>query len=537
MSQDTSTQKPKQNVYDNVYFGGLLLLVLGLLFSKPLLSIAEGTLALSLMLRGQFFSRIKGFFMQRENIVLCSFYLLLVVGMLHTQDVKAGLDELRIRLPLLVLPILLLASPPLSKTRTEQVLNLFIAAVTVSTLISTGVLLGIGHKNIQDIREISLFMSNIRLALLVVLAFLLTAYRALIAKSDQSLLLRTTLLLLCLWFFAFLLLLESLTGILLLLFIASCLGIYKLWSGRNTLSRLTLAASLIALPMALTYYFNRVTSSVTAQEKVDFATLDSLTPEGNRYEHRAADLQFENGHPVWVYVCKYELERDWNKRSNIDFLGKDEKGQYIEYTLIRYLASKGLRKDASGVKALSDGDLRSIERGITNVQDQQVSSISTRVRQTTWEVKNFLAGGNPSGHSTTQRLEFWRTALGIISANTWIGVGTGDAKTAMDAEYIRNQSPLAAENRLMPHNEYLLAAVMLGIPGLLLLLLSLLYPVYANRKNLRYGYVVFCMLAILSMLTEDTLGTQVGVTFYAFFNAFFLSRIRHAAEGPTAYGI
>jgi hypothetical protein len=265
--------------------------------------------------------------------------------------------------------------------------------------------------------------------------------------------------------------------------------------------------------------------------------LDSLTAEGNRYEHRAANLQFENGHAVWVYVCKFELERDWNKRSSINFLGKDEKGQFIEYTLIRFLASRGLRKDAGGVRALTADDVRAIERGAANFEDQQLSSMATRVRQTTWELKNFLSGGNPTGHSVTQRIEFWRTAQGVIQANPVFGVGTGDSKQAMDAEYMRNQSPLAIENRLMPHNEYLLAAVMLGIPGLLVLLGALVYPVYANRKKLRFAFVVFFILASLSMLTEDTLGTQVGVTFYAFFNAFFLSRIRNAAEAPTAYGI
>ncbi len=537
MSKDTLTPKANQNVYDSMYFGGLLLLVLGLVFSKPLLSIAEGTLALSLVLRGKLFERIKEFFSTRENLILVSFYLLLCLGMIHTQDSKAGLDELRIKLPLLVLPILLLASPTLTKTRTQQVLTLFLAAVTASTIISTGVLLGIGHKAIQDIREISLFMSNIRLALLVVLSFFLAAYRLLLGEREAILIQRVMLFMLCAWLLFFLVLLESLTGILLTLFIAGCFGIYTLWKSRKGLRRALLAFAMMLVPLAIAYYLNTISSSVIQHESVNFASLDSLTAEGNRYEHRAANLQFENGHAVWVYVCKFELERDWNKRSSINFLGKDEKGQFIEYTLIRFLASRGLRKDAGGVRALTADDVRAIERGAANFEDQQLSSMATRVRQTTWELKNFLSGGNPTGHSVTQRIEFWRTAQGVIQANPVFGVGTGDSKQAMDAEYMRNQSPLAIENRLMPHNEYLLAAVMLGIPGLLVLLIALVYPVYANRKKLRFAFVVFFILAFLSMLTEDTLGTQVGVTFYAFFNAFFLSRIRNAAEAPTAYGI
>jgi len=35
-------------------------------------------------------------------------------------------------------------------------------------------------------------------------------------------------------------------------------------------------------------------------------------------------------------------------------------------------------------------------------------------------------------------------------------------------------------------------------------------------------YLSFFIIAVISFLTEDTLETQAGVTFFAFFNSFFL---------------
>ena len=53
-----------------------------------------------------------------------------------------------------------------------------------------------------------------------------------------------------------------------------------------------------------------------------------------------------------------------------------------------------------------------------------------------WEFDQFIKGGNPSGHSVTQRFEFWKAAIGIASDNIFIGVGTGDMPHAYRDQYI-----------------------------------------------------------------------------------------------------
>jgi hypothetical protein len=47
------------------------------------------------------------------------------------------------------------------------------------------------------------------------------------------------------------------------------------------------------------------------------------------------------------------------------------------------------------------------------------------------------------------------------------------------------------------------------------------FPFIKNHGRIPFLFLVFQGIVLLSMLNEDTLETQAGVTFYAFFNAFF----------------
>jgi putative Ca2+/H+ antiporter (TMEM165/GDT1 family) len=72
------------------------------------------------------------------------------------------------------------------------------------------------------------------------------------------------------------------------------------------------------------------------------------------------------------------------------------------------------------------------------------------------------------------------------------------------------------------HNQWLTILLTFGILGMLLFMLVVFYPLFYKRKYLDYFYIVFFIAFALSLLTEDTLETQAGVTFYALFNCLFL---------------
>jgi len=171
---------------------------------------------------------------------------------------------------------------------------------------------------------------------------------------------------------------------------------------------------------------------------------------------------------------------------------------------------------------ISNEEIKAIERGVVNVNYQNVSSLKRRLHEIAWELDVYKTTGDPSGHSLTQRFEFWKAAVGIIKDNIVFGVGTGDVKTAFETQYDKMSSSLTTENRLRSHNQYLSIGVAFGIVGLIWFLVTLFYPMVLQGKTFDYLYVSFLLIAIVSFLTEDTLESQAGVTFYAFFNSFFL---------------
>jgi O-antigen ligase len=138
-----------------------------------------------------------------------------------------------------------------------------------------------------------------------------------------------------------------------------------------------------------------------------------------------------------------------------------------------------------------------------------------------WEFHQYTEGGDPNGHSIMQRLESWKAALHVIKAHPLFGVGTGDLPNQVNNQYGEMHSKLDGTHYLRPHNQYLAIAVAFGITGLCYFLFTLCYPLYFSR-NRNYFYFVFFLTLVISMLTEDTLETQPGATFFAFFNAFFL---------------
>ena len=250
--------------------------------------------------------------------------------------------------------------------------------------------------------------------------------------------------------------------------------------------------------------------------------LDKQTVNGNPYWHDTTNLQLENGYYTGLYVCEQEMREAWNGISGFDYDGKDEKGQEIRYTLIRYITSLGLRKDAYGVSQLEKEDINLIEAGFANHIYKKRNRFKVRVYELIWEIDVYRKGGNPSGHSVTQRFEYLRTGLSILLDHPLFGVGTGDVPSAFESKYEENKSPLDPQWRLRAHNQWLTFAISFGLIGLFLLILAFVLPGLTQKKFRQYLFLLFFMVSFLSMFNEDTLETQAGVAFFAFFYPFLL---------------
>ena len=208
----------------------------------------------------------------------------------------------------------------------------------------------------------------------------------------------------------------------------------------------------------------------------------------------------------------------WNERSDKKIKSRRDEGYGA---LVRYLTSKDLRKDAEGVSQLTDEDIRNIENGIANYNYIENPGIKTRIMKIMVAYGKYEKHKDANGSSVFQRIEFIKASLNIIKDNPMIGVGTGDIANAFEQYYEKTNSKLKKENRLRCHNQYLAITVTFGIIGLLWYLFSLIYPL-STKQNRNYLYITFLLIILLSMLTEDTLETQIGVTLFAFFNSFLV---------------
>jgi hypothetical protein len=244
--------------------------------------------------------------------------------------------------------------------------------------------------------------------------------------------------------------------------------------------------------------------------------------------------ELENGNYIWIHICDKELERDWNQLSDLDYWGRTTNGNSLRTTLIRFLTSKGLRKDAAGLKQLSVAEIRAIESGKANHIYMSRFKLYPRIYEVIWEIDRFRLGGDPNGKSVVQRFLYLEAGWEIARDKLWLGVGNGDVKRSYNEYYEAVNSPLEDQWRRRAHNQFLTFLISFGIPGLLICLLALLAPpVLAGRQH-SFLAVGFLILVLVSMISEDTLETSAGAALVAYFYSLFVFGPNHPWLGRLA---
>jgi 5S rRNA maturation endonuclease (ribonuclease M5) len=507
-----------------LFLTGMLLMAASIPLSEFGMSLSQFIMAGAWLLDRNYKIKLHHFFTNRAALLWCGLYGLHLLGSLWSSDMEYLLKDLRIKLPVLLLPFLFASFPEMIRKHHLIVFKTFVLATAVSTFISTGIWLEIfPYKNhITDIRQISIFISHIRLSLCVVFSFFLLLRFVSMHFHRKEYLLLAAEALLALWFVVFLFLLESLTGLFILFFCLILILFFVLLRKRlYTAALLSLVFITLSSVAGVRYLLISLKKSHVAFD-ISSINKDEKTKSGNPYYHCFECDETENGNPVYIYINEAELEQTWNERSKIRFNDFDRKGNQLKYTLIRYLSSKGLRKDKEGVLALNQQDIQAIENGVANVSYNKTGSLWIRIRKTIDELKLYQSGKNPSGSSLIQRLEFWKAGFSIFKDHLIFGTGTGDVQKAFHEKYIELNSPLDEKWRLRAHNQYLTFALTFGITGLIYFLITLFYPVLKFKSG-DAAFLIFMAIAALSFVNEDTLETQAGVTFIMFFMSLFIA--------------
>jgi hypothetical protein len=507
----------------HLYYAGLALMLIALPLSKFLMSVSQFGLVAVWLLDKKILNKWRRFFRNPTAMLLVSVYLLYVVGLLWTTDFDYALKDLRTKLPLLALPVIISTSPRVGGSLFYWLMLLFIAANVVGTFFSMHELL---TKEITEIRKISLFMSHIRFSLNICVAIFAGLYLV-FGVRIFDLWARIVIFAAVVWLAIFLVILESVTGIVILLITLAVLALIFIFIGRSQILKYSILMALLAAVLVLFFYIRALYLEYIPEEPFFHPGLEQTTKLGNPYHHDSTLKGAENGHWVGQYIQMTELRTSWQQRSSIPFDSLDAGGNHVRFTLIRYLTSKGLRKDAEGVAALTDADIRYIEKGYATVYQPVETSFTNRIRTIIWEVMLYKYSGYLSGHSVAQRIEFWRAGFHIIHNNFWLGTGTGDIREAFQTSYEELNSQLEPQFRWRTHNQYFSVLATLGIFALLWFLYALIWPGIFRGMYTDYFFLTFFCILTLSMLTEDTIENQAGATFFAFFMSFLLLARSH----------
>ncbi len=389
----------------NFYLLGLILVAIGISLSPALMSIGQAVLLLNWIAEAQFATKWQSI---KNNYYLLSFlaiFAIHILGLLYTTNYEYAIKDIKIKLPLLIFPIILASIKPLTWTELKTILYCLIASVFASSLYSLSIYITIDNENVDTLRNISPIISHIRLSLIICVSFFAIVY--LIYKSDKKItsLVNIILMLVAAWFFVFIGILGARAGYLAILVCTAVLFMYQIVAAKKWNYVFILVIATVFLPL-LMYKF--------------------------------------------------------------------------------------------------------------------VPSVSQRINEARNEVNHYKAGGNPSGHSITQRFEYWKIAKHIFVNNPFIGVGTGDIDDEFKLYYASHDTPMKKEFQFRAHNQYFTILSTFGMIGFVLFIAAFLVPYFKGIERYSFLPSMFIIITMLSMLTEDTLETQAGATFVSFFFSIFL---------------
>src|SRR5690606_8916785 len=233
----------------------------------------------------------------------------------------------------------------------------FIASTFITSVINFAFYQNwIGNREYDDIRGLSLFGSHIRYAVIVTMSI------AILFSFLKHNKLRWLSILLIVWFTFYTFYSQVLSGVITLFIVFTFYSFLLIWKKWKFVAFTYLGLIFIGSVTILIWIFKPIHI-----DKNDYQNLPLKTAEGNLYTHNFDKITVETKEPTNIYVCEFELQRDWPKYSSLPLDSLDLDGQPLKKALIRYLSSKKLHKDANGLKQLSKKEIRNIEMGQASI--------------------------------------------------------------------------------------------------------------------------------------------------------------------------
>ena len=130
-----------------------------------------------------------------------------------------------------------------------------------------------------------------------------------------------------------------------------------------------------------------------------------------------------------------------------------------------------------------------------------------------------LEQGDRSGnYGDIGRIWSYTISWKLIRQHPWLGVGSGDMLAEMKKGYDKWHPEVIDKNRLVPHNQFLIVALSVGIPAMLIFAAWIFYPLTWLRKDRQSFFFFLVWMELMFYMVIDTgLEVQMGVFVFLFF--------------------
>ncbi len=153
-----------------------------------------------------------------------------------------------------------------------------------------------------------------------------------------------------------------------------------------------------------------------------------------------------------------------------------------------------------------------------------ISSLHNRVLNSWADLNVIWYQQDANYKSMGMRVVASKTAIDLIKKYPLTGIGNSNIKKAMGIQYEANNTNLYLENRIMPHNQFIMEAAAHGIPGLIILLLFFIMPLFNQFFSKPVLFRALWSLLFFAILFECLMERQHGIILVGLFWFLFASQ-------------
>jgi O-antigen ligase len=151
--------------------------------------------------------------------------------------------------------------------------------------------------------------------------------------------------------------------------------------------------------------------------------------------------------------------------------------------------------------------------GFVYLSPKLFPTINKKIGYTLYSLEK-LKQNKVENYSDTKRLVSMDIGWKMFSKNYLFGVGPGDLKKEVSLLYDHYYPNIDNEMRLLPHNQFLRIGASVGIIGLCIFLLILIFPLWHISASENSLFFAFMLSSISSFFVEGTIETQRGTAYF-----------------------